>query len=321
MPQKKMPVKKVNNGAHGVVASAKKRPDGKNKAVAPKKTYIKKSPPVKTAKNTRQANTKPSAGVKQSQGQAIRRTISYQTPQQRQTQHHNKKITGSVKNMEVRSHIRSDKKQFATVKKKKRLDLSDILARVFVFLVIFVILLGLVALIFISKIKNTSSNAPTYTVTIGSDDSDDEYIYSSNGDISGANGSLYICMDSLSDICQLTVTGDNDTRRYIPRESTGQTVSFSIGSDEAVVNGVTVRLCAPTFKYGGNLYVPVSFFEDYVNGVKIEIDSLAHTINFTRENTYSAEVTKSTKGYQPITFKIAECPVISNITEESIDEE
>ena len=120
------------------------------------------------------------------QGQ-IDRTIKAQTPSQRQAQRSGKRITGSVKNMEVRHSTKTTKKQFRI--KKQKPTLRIILFRLAAFFVCFTVIFGIVsALFFLNLTHITGVAGSEYVVQIGEDNTDATVKYRSAPDIVGANG-------------------------------------------------------------------------------------------------------------------------------------
>jgi len=144
----------------------------------------------------------------QRQGQ-IARTIKAQTPSQRQAQRSGKRITGSVKNMEVRHSTKTTKKQFRV--KKQKPTLRIVLYRLAAFFVCYAVVFGMVcALFFLNLTHITGIAGSEYVVQIGEDDTDTMVKYRSAPNIVGANGTYNVSIDAMRKLCEFTVTGEAD---------------------------------------------------------------------------------------------------------------
>ena len=138
------------------------------------------------------------------------------------------------------------------------------------------------------------------------------------------NGAFYIAIDTLRDYCEFTVTGDTDELRYIPRGSSDQQISFVIGASTVSVNGSSVRLEDPSFISGGNLYVPISFFERYVKNMSVTLDRNESKITVVRAETAESVADTSNDKlpvYEPILFSLGVDEPLTHITEQSVDDD
>ena len=286
------------------------------------------------AKQTRRQNAQPSAPTEKKSGPAPRaagdrrpapaapQTIRQQTPGHRKKQREGKKITGSVKNLEVNRHIKTSRTRFRV--KKKKQNWRVLLSRFAAFLVIFFMLSAVLGGAFYISLSHTSGiGSGDYTVQIGENGSKSTVTYTSSGKRAYANGTYNLSIDTIREYCDLTVTGDANKLRYIPRGSEGQSVAFEIGTNKAWVNGVEVRMEKPCFVSAGNLYVPVSFFDRYAKNLTIQHAASENKLTVLRTET--AESVASTARdkvpvYEPIWFTLAEDAPLTGITEQSVDE-
>ena len=269
-----------------------------------------------------QPAAKPSATRKTYSASPASRSIRAQTPSQRQEQRSRKHITGSVKNLEVKQSVKTRKAKFRV--KKKKQSWRVILSRAVTFLIIFVLVSALFVGLFafnLTRIKGPGVG--DYTIQIGENDLDSTVTYVSPSDRVGANGTYNISIDRLRDYCELTVTGDSEILRYIPRGSSGQSVAFRVGTNVAWVNGVAVRMEAPSFSLGGQLFVPISFFERYAFNLNVLHNPSENKITVLREET-SESIQNTAKDadpeYKPISFRLSADEVLPHITEQSVDE-
>lgn len=252
----------------------------------------------------------------------IDHAIKDQTPSRRQAQRSGKRLTGSVKNMEVRHSTKTTKTKFRVKKEKPALRL--ILARLVIFLISFAAIFGVVSGLFVLNLTHiTGISGSDYDIQIGMDDSDSVIKYKSPADIIGANGTYNISIDQLRQLCEFTVTGDSETLRYIPRGSENQSAAFVTGTDIAYVNGVMIHMESPCFMLSGELYVPISFLKNYAANIQIIHNPSESKITVMRtETSESAADTKKDADkavYEPIIFLLSENQPLANITEESVD--
>lgn len=256
------------------------------------------------------------------QGQ-IDRTIKAQTPSQRQAQRSGKRITGSVKNMEVRHSTKTAKKQFRV--KKRKPTLRIVLYRLAAFAVCFAVIFGIVSgLFFLNLTHITGIAGSEYVVQIGADDTDTMVKYRSAPEVVGANGTYNVSIDAMRKLCEFTVTGEADTLRYIPRGNSEQSASFVVGTDIAYLNGVMIHMESQSFIYKNELYVPISFFKNYVKNVQVTHNPSEAKIAVNRVETSEsfADIKKDPDEavFEPIVFLLSENKPLANITEESVDE-
>ncbi len=317
-----------------------RRPAPQPKAAATRpvqnKPAVKKAPqasaqarprPVRNAQAPRPSSARrtiaPTQNVQTRPQRQIDRTIKAQTPSQRQAQRSGKRITGSVKNMEVRHSTKTTKTQFRVKKKKPTLRL--ILSRLALFSICFAVIFGAVCVLFFLNLTHiTGIVGSDYDIQVGEDEADSTIEYRSSADTVGANGTYNISIDKLRSLCEFTVTGEDDVLRYIPRGSSDQSVSFVVGTDIAYINGVMIHMESPSFMYANQLHVPISFFKNYVANIQVIHNPSESKITVKRDQTSesSADIKKDPDEavFEPIIFLLCENKPLANITEESVDE-
>lgn len=250
----------------------------------------------------------------------LNRKLSVQTPAGREQVRRVKKVGGSSKNIEIKRHANSSRQKFYV--KKKRANLMKLLAaRLVLFLIVFAVMFGIVAGIFTMSLKAGGvDEGREYTLQLGEDkpaddisDYEPEYVTIPEG-CAERNGTVYIPVSALIDLCSLTVTGSSESLRYIPRDSDGHTMSFESGSNLAYVNGRSVRMNAEAFTSDGKLYVPLKFFTDYSDGIIITEDHANTKITIARMNTGYDALTDS-KIYAPLRFKAASTDALEPMPE------
>ena len=181
--------------------------------------------------------------------------------------------------------LRSEYKKRAYLKKKQRSDAIKLFFRrtllVFVFYVIFLTVFA--AAFFINLHKHTDPQTFNYRYQLGISIDPARSVRTVKWETVYMNGTKYINFSEFADFCGFTVTGDSTERKYITES--GDSVRFYLGSSLAYINGVVTRLSEVTVFKGGTLYVPMSFAENYMNGVTAEYDEKNHRITLGRNGT------------------------------------
>lgn len=118
------------------------------------------------------------------------------------------------------------------------------------------------------------------------------------------NGTLYINLTPVLELCDIVTTGDTQQLRFTTDPQTGENVMFYIGTREAECNGIPIHLAAPTILENGDVYVPYDFLATYVRGLQCSYDEKTHTVTITRSTSDDGEnsvpVTFLLKGNQPM---------------------
>lgn len=322
------PVQRTAPAASRAQMTAKAREDAAKRNAArvsaPSQTKLSSSAGVKPAARRTLASR---AQVKQEQRmtsrQAINRKINTQTPAYRQDARTKKKVSGSVKNIEIKTHKKSVNHSFR-VKKKKQRTSKLLLSRLTLFFVIFILMFSCVAGLFSMTLKaGKGASGKEYTLQLGADIPEDAEV---KGDVDKPEyveipkncatryGNLYIPVSALTDMCELTVTGTLSDLRYLPRESEGHSMRFIVDSDIAYVNGAKVRMISPSFIYGGKLYIPLDFMQKYSKGLSIEADDGNRKITVSKIlEGYDAAT--DTNLYSTLTFNLSAISPLTSIEE------
>ncbi len=255
--------------------------------------------------------------------QEISRKISTQTPTRRQDAKTKKKVSGSVKNIEIKNHKKSANHSFR-VKKKQRVG-RLLLGRLVLFLVVFVIMFACVAGLFSMSLRSDRKRlGKEYTLQLGADipkDADKNTAKAEEpsyveipGNCATRFGNLYIPVSAFSDMCKLTVTGTQSDLRYLPRESEGHSMRFVVDSDIAYINGAKVRMISPSFIHEGKLYIPLDFLQKYSEGLTIETDDGNRKITVAKIlNGYDAETDSNL--YSTLTFNLSATSPLTPVEE------
>jgi len=84
------------------------------------------------------------------------------------------------------------------------------------------------------------------------------------------NNEYYVSLTRLSGICSFTLHGN--AQNMTVSLDNGQEASFDIGTRSVKISGTYSVLKNPSYFRNGHLFIPVSFFEDFCNGIKCEFD-------------------------------------------------
>ena len=113
-------------------------------------------------------------------------------------------------------------------------------------------------------------------ITVKLDDSSNrptKYTTSKKLVFRNGNDEAYIAMSRLAQSFGLSSVGDSGQMKFYKTGDLQNSVVFVHKSNEAIVNGVTVRLPAPVYISGATAYVPIAFFNYYTTGVTMTYDS------------------------------------------------
>ena len=97
------------------------------------------------------------------------------------------------------------------------------------------------------------------------------------------DGNIYVNMTAISEEFGFIMTGDRNWLRFITNEKTGESVCFEVGTPFAEINGTEIRMNGNSEKYDDSLFVPVEFFDEYVNGIEISLDEEKNVLSILRD--------------------------------------
>ena len=311
----KKPIPASAKSRRPVPASAKPRRSGPAPAV--KKAAVNKT-------QAQQHNLKPvkmtARQLKAQKVQAGRAEfnarVKTQTPANRQNVRTSKKISGSAKNLEIRSRQSTKKQKFYIKRKNKRFKRIMTLGFI-IFALVFSMLFGALAgIISLSLHTGRSAKVEEYYLQMGENALEDySNISLLSEDVSEKNGELYIPVSSLSQLFELTYTGTKDDLRYVFRDCNGQSIRFIVGTNIAYINNTSVRMTSPSFISGGKLHIPLNFLSDYAVGLVIDIDKDKNYITIFRPVTGKDE--KRNNIFADFYFKIGNIGTLSLTAEDS----
>lgn len=180
------------------------------------------------------------------------------------------------------------------LEEKKQKQKKIYRARFLTFLVIFGILLLLsVAIFFLNLHHYEKPGFKSYTVHVGSDDTRGSSVAY---DKMMRDGTLYVNLTPVSELCEMVVTGDTAELRFSSGNDSGENVLFILGTCEVYLNGTAERLTAPSVLEDDDVYVPYDFLANYVGGLRCTYNEEKHEISIVRA------VNAAATEYEPVSF-------------------
>ena len=174
----------------------------------------------------------------------------------------------------IREEMKKEEREYAAKERAARGKVF--LARFFVFLGMFVVLLAAAVGVFFLNLHSAEwTSQKNYTYTVGKNSKSVSY------EKSVRNGTVYVNLTPIVDLCSLATTGDQTSLRYITR-SGKENVQFNVGSRQVFMNGAEARLSAAPVFEDGELWVPYDFFPTYVSGLTSSLDEDKNKIDIKR---------------------------------------
>ncbi|MBR5453099.1 MAG: D-alanyl-D-alanine carboxypeptidase family protein [Clostridia bacterium] len=194
---------------------------------------------------------------------------------------------------------------------RKREARGAVAVRVALTLVMYLLLAVLFVIFFVIKLSNT--NAP--------DTSDYRYHYGSNVEkvpytsAIGDGGEPMVNFTRIAVMCSMTATGDNSEMRYITIDAETENVRFVVGTSIVYMNGMRERMSGDSRRIGGDLWVPMSFVNEFMTGITAEYNEKKNDISVQRIE--AAGSTEDNPLYESVGYRIKNYSEIEVISEES----
>lgn len=181
-------------------------------------------------------------------------------------------------------------------KQQRREAMRVFFARFILYLLVVAVMCGICAALFVFNLtRQASTDSSGYTYKIG----DEKYTLKYSDAVK--NDHVYISFTDIAELCGLAMTGSVDDIKFVIKGDEAETMRFVVGSREAYVNTVEIRLSSDCFYKNDKLYVPVDFVSAYFKGLKLTIDEKEHRITVERElENELDEDGKLKKGEDPI---------------------
>lgn len=123
------------------------------------------------------------------------------------------------------------------------------------------------------------------------------------------NGAHYVSLSALSKKFGFVLSGD--VKKMTLSLSENDSAVFSVGSQSVCINGTYVSLESPSYFSKGEVFVPASFFSDYITGVKSEFEKKGtskHICLIFPEENISFSVKSTSLTQKPENIDIDELP-------------
>lgn len=196
--------------------------------------------------------------------------IKDQTVARRRNAHVQKKI--DPKRPEIQKGARRN--QGYKIKNKKKGVNRAFLVYSTLFLIVFILIASLCALLFYANlVKTDNADYSSIKLKMGLQHEVEE-IKAVSVDVEKyyRDGVMYVNMTKMADEFGFIMTGDHRELRFITDEDSGEEVRFELGSQFARVNGSGIRLPGSVYKEEGLVFVPAVFITEYMNGVEFAFD-------------------------------------------------
>ena len=139
------------------------------------------------------------------------------------------------------------------------------------------VLVSLIVLIIVSSLlsgEKIKKNKGEYIYSIGSTSENAAYADAIHND------KIYISMNSIAELCELTLSGTSSDLRFTAKS--GDWISFSPDSTKAKINGYSITMPAPAYIKDVSCSVPLEFIEYVLAGIEVSIDYKENEISIRR---------------------------------------
>ena len=180
---------------------------------------------------------------------------------------------------ETRERIMEERRErLEDAKRFRQEDINDKVRKGLIAFGATILLIVVIVSIIISSALNRDTvkkSKGEYTYLIGDEKSKEEY------SAAVRNGEIYISMNSIAELCDLTLSGnlDNDFRFYTPD---GTWISFAPNSSSATINGYGMPMPAPAYINGTVCNVPLEFLSHVMGGIEVSINEQSNTVTVKR---------------------------------------
>ena len=172
---------------------------------------------------------------------------------------------------------------------------------------------ALIILIAVSIIISSALSSPKIKKSKG------EYIYQIGSTTTEAayadsvrNDMIYISMNSIAELCQLTLSGSASTGLRFTAQN-GDWISFLSNSNEAKINGYGMSMPAAAYIDGNQCSIPLDFLEDILGGISVKTDLKERTVTVTRLE--YVDSTPLEPHYVPIGFSLRTDAILTPLDE------
>ena len=125
----------------------------------------------------------------------------------------------------------------------------------------------------------------------------------------------YISLTKLADSLELSSVGDGNEIKFYKTNDLRSYVSMRHGERDIIINEEHVKLTSPVYIYGRSVYVPISFFAYYTNGLQVYYDRSTRIMSVLYEINEELS-TPNRKVLEEFTFSVSRAEGIEELTEE-----
>ncbi len=126
------------------------------------------------------------------------------------------------------------------------------------------------------------------------------------------NNAIYIRMNSVAELCQLTLSGSNGSELRFYTQS-GAYISFTADSKTALINGYGMDMSAPAKISGTECSVPLDFLATVLGGVEIKVDRQENVVTVKRVEL--PDSTPKEPRYENVSFMLKTNGTLSSLDE------
>jgi len=207
-------------------------------------------------------------------------------------------------------------KKLSNLRENYRGTFKNALGYFVVFVCVLLIICTVSATIFLFSILNYGKKAETpSSVTFSTVGNSKKYDYSEIV----RDGIYYLDFKSLADLCNLSVSGDNELIIYSTKN--GEQIRFTPPSRSVTVNGNQITAEGEIISDREHLWIPLSIIRDYFSGLEVTVDSGIK--EDTGDPYLNITVSRVVEGnvFADISFNLKYNSVLSGLSNESLPEE
>lgn len=207
--------------------------------------------------------------------------------------------------------------RLSALRENYRGALKNALGYFIIFLCVLLIICTISASVFLFGLLGYGKKAETPSTVLFSAEGQKKLRYDYSDIV--RDGVCYIDLNTIAELCSLSVSGDNELIIYSTR--CGEQIRFAPPSRTVVINGISVTADANILSEGKRLWVPLTLINDYFSGIDIVIDAGTDEGSGKPYMNITAARIKEENGYAEVAFVLKHNSTLSGIANESLPEE
>lgn len=177
--------------------------------------------------------------------------------------------------------IKRASQKYPRVNRQRKKQKKKIFKRFFVlFLIIYIILILLVFLLFSLSLKSCNKNNKKYDINVIDQDKTLLKIKKSEVYIDNVP---YLPISAIKELTDIKISGDKYELSFIIEDNM-EYAKFQIDTKNAIINGNSIEISNKSLINNGELYLPIDFFSNNMNGMDISHNKKDKTYYISREN-------------------------------------